>query len=385
MNRALLSLACCLLLNIGGCAVSNLPQPSDSGFPWHDREFDYRPGIVTVTKDDLFRLPPDLRAVLQTPEFRQLRFEQRLDRLMTLVFGPPPRHFNYATGHSSIAAVTWKLKRGDCLSLSVLTYAMGRAMDMSPQIQEVDVPAIFDRRGDLDVVNQHVNVIFHNVRREMANFQNEAQDLIVDFEPEYGSNRKGRTLDENSVLARHYNNLGVDYLASGNATEAYAHFKSAILADPAYAASYTNLATLYRRASLQKDAETLLLSAVALSEPPDVALHSLVALMEDTGRPEEAQLYARRLKARERHDPYFWIGLGILHLKSGEDRKAVDDLEHALEMSNGFGDVHRYLAIAYWRVGNKARAQQQIDALARLDEADPAVSLLRKKLDSPHP
>jgi transglutaminase-like putative cysteine protease len=72
--------------------------------------------------------------------------------------------FAYAGGHSTVAADTWRLRRGDCLSLSVMSVALARALAVPAQVQEVRVPASFDRRGGVDFLNAHVNVLVRNDR-----------------------------------------------------------------------------------------------------------------------------------------------------------------------------------------------------------------------------
>ena len=347
--------------------------------PWQDQAFHFRPELVTLTGESLFKLDPELLEELASPRWQSPGGARRLDHLLDLIFGAKHQSFAYAGGHSTVAAETWRLKRGDCLSLTVLTYAVARAMNMAPIMQEVEVSALYDRRGNLDFVNQHVNVLFRNARWNFYDTLGAAHDIVVDFEPEYGSSKPGRQLSEAAILARFYNNLGVEHLAAGRNDLAYAHFKAAITADPHYAASYSNLAVLYRNGANDRDAETLLKYAVALSDPPDVALRSMRQLLLDQGRTAEASQYGKRLEALRDRDPYHWVGQGLQRLQDGQYRQAAVDLEHALTLANGFPELHRYLAVAYWRLGNPARANEQLAILESLDDRDPSVSALRSK------
>src|SRR5439155_1192340 len=70
-------------------------------------------------------------------------------------------------------------------------------------------------------------------------------DVIIDFEPQVASRREGTVLSDDGIVARFYNNVAAEYLAQGDLTSAYAHFKAAVLADPGYSPSYSNLAQLY--------------------------------------------------------------------------------------------------------------------------------------------
>lgn len=380
MVRKLLAIAV-FLLGLAGCA-SGPVAPATAQLPWHDSAFGHDVSLVTVGRDELFRLDPGMAASLQSPEVLAMTPQHRLKRLLALVFGPDRQRFGYRAGHSTPAAETWRLQRGDCLSLTVLAYAAGRAMGLDAQMQEVRVPVSFDRRGQLDMVNQHVNVLFRRAHRDLRD--SEARDVVVDFDPEFASRKPGQLLSESAVLARYYNNIATEHLAQGRRAAAYAHFKAAILADPAYSASYGNLAVLYRGAGLDTDAEQLLRYAVALGNPADVPMHTLHQLLTEQGRTAEAQRIARALAAGRERDPYHWIGMGVRHLEDGDLREAIDALEHAREMATGFDEVHRYLAVAYWRAGEAGKAREQIALLASSGDKV-GLAKLRRKLQGAQP
>ena len=379
MVRTLLAISV-VLLGLAGCASGPI-APAVAQLPWHDKAFGHDASLVTVGRDDLFRLDPGLAPLLQAPDVLAMTPPHRLKHLLALVFGPDRQRFGYRAGHSTTAAQTWQLQRGDCLSLTVLAYSAGRAMGLDAQMQEVRVPVSFDRRGQLDVVNQHVNVLFRRAHRDLRD--SEARDVVVDFEPEFASRKPGQALSEDAMLARYYNNVATEHLAQGHRAAAYAHFKAAIQADPSYFASYGNLAVLYRGAGLDADAEQLLRHAVALGNPADVPLHTLHQLLTEQGRTAEAERVARALAAGRERDPYHWIGMGVRHLEDGEIRQAIDALEHARAMVTGFDEVHRYLALAYWRAGDAGKAREQIALLASSGDKVGLAKLRQKMQGAP--
>ena len=116
-----------------------------------------------------------------------------------------------------------------------------------------------------------------------------------------------------------------------------------------------------------------------------MVLHSLHRLLVDQGRDAEAAGYERELQARREQDPYYWVGLGFRHLGAGETRLAIRALERARGLSNGFAEVHRYLAVAYWRAGEQARANEQLAMLASIDGGTGGSSTLKKKLRAAQP
>ncbi|MBC7602260.1 MAG: hypothetical protein H7255_06305, partial [Ramlibacter sp.] len=359
MLRSMLVVTACAAI-LAGCASA--PQEPER-IPWRDSAFSYRPGTVEVSREELFRLDPELERSVFNPPPDQLSPSQKLKHLMAVIFGPGAKQFNYMAGHSTTASQTWRLGRGDCLSLTVLTYAVGRAMGMPAQMQEVSTPVLFDRRGQFDFVNQHVNVKFrraHKVLTEDA----EARDVVIDFEPDFVSPRPGRPLTEDGIYARYLNNIGTEHLALGERELAYAHYKAAILADPAYAASYANLALLYRQSSLMAEAEQLLRRSMALEAEADVPLLALQQMLNEQGREGESRRYESVLQTRQSRDPYYWINVGVQALQTGDHRKAIRALEQARDMTGNFREVHAFLALAYWRAGEQARATEELSTLA---------------------
>jgi len=377
--KALWVAGCFIVL--AGCAAAP-PASLPAHLLWQDQAFDYDAALVSVGKRDLFQLGDDLLSKLHDPSIQNSSAQYRLHYLVSILFGPKAKEFPYSVGHSTIAAETWRRKTGDCLSLTVLSYSLANALGMSVQMQEVRVPVVFDRRGNVEFLNRHVNVLIRGAGElYLIAGSMRSGDMIIDFEPQVASRREGMALSDDAILARFYNNVAAEYLAQGDLTLAYAHFKAAVLADPGYSPSYSNLAQLYIRRGFLQSAERLLLHAIALSDDADIALRSLHQLLISQGRESEAEKYTQILHARQEKDPYYWLGVGLDQLQRGNYRKAISALEHAQELTTGFQEVHRYLAIAYWRAGKQPQAKNQLSVLASLMLDDSGLAALRKKFN----
>jgi tetratricopeptide (TPR) repeat protein len=368
-----------------GCAINPAAVPAPS-MVWHDALFEWSPSRVTITQEALFTLEPMLAEKLSDPALKKLSNARKLEHVMNLLYGQEMRRFDYSAGHSTTALDTWVQRKGDCLSLTVLVYAMGRKLDMQPVMQEVKVLPLIDRRGNVDYFNHHVNALFpRSGPAQTLEGRLTATNMVLDFEPQIGSQLRGEALSEAAILARFYNNLGAEFLVNQQLPQAYAHFKAAIATDGRYAASYTNLASLYRSAGLVVDAENLLRQAIGMSGVIDVPLHLLHQLLQAQGRQVEAQKIQNQLQSRRTQDPYYWAALGLQHLKDAQFSRAIDALEQAQTLSSGFDEVHRLLAVAYWRAGQPSRADQQLSLMAQSNFDPQGVSELRKKFRSPAP
>lgn len=371
---------CVALMALGGCATST-GAGAPVELPWLDEAFDHRDTLVTVGKEELFRLPDELARIVDTAELKIAPGMTRLRHLTAVVHGPDKRGFTYVSGNSTTAAQTWARRAGDCLSLTVLAYATARALGLASDMQEVQTPIAFDRTGRFDVLYQHVNLVV-SLRQTVFGETGYGQptDVVIDFDPNVGAGRRGMSLTEDGILSRYYNNIAVEHLTADRQALAYAHFRAAIKADPTFAAPYASLAILYRAKGFNAQAEQLLNVALRMSPRPDLPLRALHDLMEQQGRTAEAKAFARQLEARQAWDPYYWTGRGVRHLEDGEARRAVNALERARELAPGFPEVRRYLAVAYVRNGNPKLAAEELKALESMQDQTKLAWLRRKLL-----
>ncbi len=363
-----------------GCASAPM-APLASNDVWLDKAFDYRSARVTVNEQDLFQLQPELLAELRSPRLQDATADRRLQYVVDNVVLNKQQPFVYATGVSTVASETWRARRGDCLSLTVLTYAMAQELRLPAVVQESRSFSLFDRRGGTDYQVGHVNVF---VDRLMGIGDGAAisltQGVVIDFEPSYSSARAGVKLSRAGILARYYNNTAAEYLAVEDFDMAYAHFKAAIEADPDFVPARTNLAWLYRSRGYFKEAEQVLVAAVVRKGETDGAILALHRMLLAQGRLEEASKYEALRRAHQEREPYYWIDEGLVQLQARNYQRAIKYLEKAQELTAGFSEVHRYLAFAYLQAGKPEKAQEQLATLALLNSEDPALGLIQRKI-----
>ncbi|PRC94617.1 tetratricopeptide repeat protein [Solimicrobium silvestre] len=377
-----------LVLFLSACSSIN-PPPGVTPIPieqlaWQDAFFAYDPSLVTIHRQDLFYLNPALTAQINAVLARRMAMPARLNQLLTIVFGSTHTIFPYRAGHSTIASETWKNKYGDCISLTMLSYAVGKALQLPIEMQEVESATLFDRREQIDFINEHVNIIVNNSQQiELKEKTLGARDFVIDFEPEFAVFERGRSLTEDGIAARFYNNLASEYFANDQPRLAYAYFKAAIYIDPSYAESYSNLAQLYRSKDLLADAEKMLRYCLQINPNAEIAMTSLRDLLTQQNRTDEAQHYTDLLKQWQYKNPYHWLRLGIYQINHQQFSDAVDSLEHAAEITHGFEEVHANLALAYWHNKQEKKAREQLNILTKLNPNNARISVLNKMFNTP--
>ncbi len=368
----------CLLL--GACASAPDPVPPMVAF-FRDEAFQPPTAFRIETHDDVFELDPALQKQLHGLALQGKGTEQRLKILLAHLYTDTGIRLSYASGHSTGAAQTWANKQGDCLSLTILAYAAAKALGITAHMQEVPGPAVVDRRGQIDFVNGHVNL--HVPTRSSVSLGSrvfESGGFIVDFQPHSALRNLGTRLEEREILARFYNNRASEHLAQGQDDLAYRYFRVAGEADMRYAPIFSNLAVLYGRKGMATEAEAALRYAITLSGNSDVALKGLHQLLQTQGRLDEAEQIAQELRQWQDASPYYWLERGKAALLAGQAARAVDALERAQALANGFADLHYHLALAYARSGQADKAQAQQALLRSLVGDNPALALLGKKI-----
>jgi len=371
---------------LAGCAApAPKPTPLSSADLWQDGAFAYQANraadAVVETGATLFALRPDMVAAVQGRDRPGQSRQHRLQKILDLLYTDKGIRLAYNAGHSTGAQATWDAQTGDCLSLTILVYALAREVGIPAQMQEVRVPLAVDRRLGVDFISGHVNVLVNNpgwIRIDGREYGDSS--LVIDFEPLVGSIRAGEALTEEQVLARFYNNRATEHLVQGELERAYAYYRAALLQDPYFAPAYANLAQLYSHRGLAGPAERLLRHSLALKGTGYAPLRELIALLESQGRGAEAQVFAQELAKRRREDPYHWLGNGLDALARGANSEAVDALEQAARLTTGFAEVHFNLALAYARNGQPQQAQRQLALLQGLGRDSPSVAVLQRKL-----
>lgn len=359
---------------LAGCAGPRTPAPPEEP-PWHDARFGYDARPTTLAGDEVFRLDPELAAKLAAADLQALPPLARAQRLMSLIFGPDRGQFSYESGRSTIAAETWRLRRGDCISLTVLAYAAARALGLAAEIHEVDQPALHERRDGYEYVNHHVDL-----RIEISPQAGLARGhvLVIDFDPDASPARQAEPLSPAQVVARLYSNWGAERLIAGDRTAAYSWLKASLLKDPAHSPAYANLALLYRQDGLAADAERLLRQGITAGTRPANTLRALHQLLLEQGRSTEAEAVAGQLLQYRQSDPVYWVARAEQLLSENRPAEAVRALERAQALTAGFGEVHQKLAVAYAQLGKAEAARNQLALLAAIDHREPR-TLFRKK------
>lgn len=353
--------------------VNNTPPSfADALFPGYDK-------IALLDHQDIFSLPSDLVADLNRPEIQKLSAHGRTQHFLNLVYSQDISPFTYNADETTIVRKTWSEKTGNCISLTLLAYAIGRELKLPIVMQDVEIPAQFDRRGRLEFLNTHVNAMVMTKDFWFESDTTQRGYLIVDFEPQILFLKAGRALTENEMRSRFYNNLGAEFMEKGEPVKAYAYLKAALQTASNNSLALNNLAQLYLQAGAPQLAEESLKRALALKPDDVVVMRSLQAVYEQQKRFNEATALAPAIRASDEQNPHYWTGLGLYSMQQKNYAEAIRHLERAEKMTSGFAEIHQALAEAYLKTASLEKANMQIKKLVNLMPSHPKSRLLKTK------
>ncbi len=320
------------------------------------------PDRILAVSDDMRRfLAEQVSDHAQSPLARQ-----RL--LMEAVFSQAGLDLTYDDSVTRTVSETFRDRRGNCLSFTLLYVALARELGLNVSYQEVS-DSLWHRQGDTILKRAHINVLAHLSGRRH----------IVDFEPglQFAAPRT-RIVSEARALAHFYNNRGMELLLDGRVEEGVAWVRRATELDPRFVPAWSNLGVALRKSGRDSEAERAYRAALEM-EPLNVqALSNLMSLMQRRQDADEAARLEKRLRQARRGDPYSQYEDGLAAERHGNLDQALRLFRRAVRLQPGDEMFHLAQFRVYYRLGDQRRAQEALVRAGELARAGPDSAIGRK-------
>lgn len=325
------------------------------------------------TAEEIMAIPPALRALLHErviapPGSR----EMRVQRLVALVFDPDGLAVEYDNERTRTVAETWRDRRANCLSYTLLFVALARAAGLDAQVQEVgEVLAWYRDEGVIYSAN-HVN----------AGIRTGIQHQTVDVDRNILATRnRPRGVSDARAFAHFHNNRGAELMAEGDLEGARASLEAALRADRRFVPIWNNLGVLLQRQDDPQGARHALDAARMLDPDHAATLSNLVALHRRAGESELAEQFARRLDRVQHGDPFHQFMRALECEDEGDYECAIADYRNAIRSQSGEHQFHFGLARVYFLAGHPERAERELARALALGDSPPVREVYRRKLD----
>lgn len=346
------------LLGLAGCASAPAPAPQVDANLLRDQDFQPR----TEPRRDIFALTPAMQDFLRGEVKRSVMSYGKVEGLINALYAGNKLILEYESSKTRDAAEAFDARSGNCLSLAVMTAAFAREMGLAIQYREVLTEQLWMQDRDFVVYAGHVNLTLGRRDMTVKVINGHNSELIVDFLPRQQLlGQRARVVSEARIEAMYHNNRAAELIVEHDWRGAYWHARDAIMTDPTYAAPYNALGVIYQRRGQTALAEAAFRETLRLEADNTRALANLAALLEETGRIDEARVVSAELKRVQPEPPFHHFRLAKAALVRGEYSQARDGFQEALRRNGQYAEIHLGLAAAYLGLGDARRAKTELE------------------------
>lgn len=318
---------------------------SDDAFPSFQE-------YLVETPEQIFYLDEDAKAFINK-QGRGIRTEEaKIRRFAKAIFERTDLSMNYASDANTTASVTFQEAKANCLSLSIMTYAMAKHAGFDSHFQIVNIPEYWTRRNGYSMLNGHINI---NIKpRAIVSVQTLfSNGFVVDFDSEIrAKNFPSEPVDESIVISMFYNNKGADALLQKKLNKAYAYFRASVLNNPSHSATWVNLGYLYRLANDYGKAEMAYKQAIALNQGQLTAWENLSILYKVQGKTKQAADIRHEIEQKRKDNPFYHQMLAEIDRDYGDFESSISHYLNAINLDRNQHQFYFGIATAYFEKGD---------------------------------
>ncbi|WP_281557397.1 tetratricopeptide repeat protein [Thalassomonas sp. RHCl1] len=370
----------CLLLcslTLTACQSTKFESPPatqvDTSFYLDEQFPDYH--LVDVeSAEEIFAIDDEMRLMVAEQVAPEHNFKKRAIKLLRQIFKKDNLGLAYQSGANVIATDAYHKNIANCLSLTIMSYALAREAELNVTFQEVLIPEYWVRHGEHNMLTGHVNLRLTADKRPSETIIFGGNDIEVDFDPfVMKKSFPKRAITRNTVLAMFYNNKGAQAMVNSDYIGAYAYLKAATLSDPGFSTAWGNLGLLYRYNEQRELAKRAYRHAISLSKRNFTAMSNLALLLKGEGQFEEAEKIKQGIVRKREKNPYYHALLADEAFHDGDADLAVRLYKKAIRLDNKAHEFYFGLAKAYYqqdRLDSAKRAMKKAIALNRVPKTE---------------
>jgi len=335
-----------------------------------DEQFNSEDSISIETSHEVFKLDDDMRAMVQAKLINNLTASQKAKVLLEHLFDEENISLNYE-GNANVTAIqAYRSKSANCMSLTIMAYALAKEAGMNISFQEVDVPEYWVRNGQYSLLTGHVNLIVKEndgVNRRVVWGERSTQ---IDFDPFVAKKHfPSHIIKKHTLLAMFYNNKGAEALVNNDLTTAYQYIKAATQTDPLFASAWGNLGILYKLSNNYDIAESAYRHAVSLKPNNLTSLGNLALLLNKQGRVDEAKPIDEYIFKRRIKNPYYHALLANEAFFNKSYQQALQHYKKAISLDDEQHEFYFGLAKTYFKQDRLRLAKRAMSKAVALTKA----------------
>jgi len=339
--------------------------------------------IELETEDEIFALDDRVKSFLKAKLSRNDSARDKVHTLVSSIFDHSDLHLLYENSANTIAVDTFQNKAANCLSLSILTYAMAEYAGLDVTFQEVFIPEFWTMRNGFSLRNGHINLVIYpqeKVHREVV--YGPKKGVEVDFDRTIRKKKlPKKQIGKKRVVAMFYNNKGADALVNGDMVRAYAYFRQAVLLEPNFGAAWVNLGIIYRRGGYLPLAEQSYQQALVINDDDTTAMENLAYVYELSERGVKAQQIRNILKRKRLSNPNYHFILGEQAYFRDDWHQAIGHYRAAIRLDKRKHEFYFAVSKAYYQLGDINRSQDYLKRAKKIAKEDSIEARYQGKLN----
>ena len=328
---------------------------------FNDQAFQNYSKINIENEQQIFYLDDDIKKIVATKLLPINDPKDRAKNLLKQIFKNRNVGIVYSNTANLTASDTFHSNQANCLSLTIMAYALAKEANLNMRFQEVDIPEFWVRNGQYNMLTGHVNLLL--ITDKFANSQvvYGRGQLQIDFDP-YVLKKKfpSHFIDKKRVVAMYYVNKAAQAIVDKRYIESYAYSKAAIIEDPSFSNAWGNLGLLYRLNNLYNLAEQTYLHALKLDHENNTVLSNYAYLLKLNGNISQYESITTKLKNKRKHNPYYQALLADEANYRGDYLTAIKHYRKAIALDNSIHEFYFGLAKVYYHLKKLHKAKRAL-------------------------
>ncbi|MEW6991651.1 tetratricopeptide repeat protein [Colwelliaceae bacterium 6441] len=327
-----------------------------------DDEFISSGKINIESEQEIFALDDEMKEMVNREILRYKDPKKRAKLLLKQLFSKEDINLAYQNSANLTARQAYRNQSANCLSLTIMAYALAKEANLDVNFQEIKVPEYWVRNGQYNMLTGHVNLALKEPRESYKMIVYQSEILQIDFDPEiYKRSFPKKFINKNTVIAMFYNNKGAENLVSGNYSLAYAYFKKATFIDPSFSSAWGNLAILYKLKKRNKIAKKSYELAIALDPNNLTAISNLSRLLRESGEIAQSDKMNESIHNKRYKNPYYHGLLAEEAFYNGANDNAIMHYKKAISMNRRVHEFYFGIAKVYLAQNDHENAQRAMN------------------------
>jgi len=369
---------------LSACQSNNTAviSPKEADFLYVDQQFASSSLISIESEQVIFKLDAEMLALVEGKLSTSQSHKVKARRLLEHIFSQDNIALSYQSHANVTAREAFHSATANCLSLTIMAYALANAADLKVSFQRVEVPEYWIRNGHYNLLIGHVNLLISGRKKPEIQVIYGNDDITIDFDPHIiKQSFSKKIITKNTVLAMFYNNKGGQALVAKDYPLAYRYLKAATKNDPLFSSAWGNLAVLYKLTNNIEVAELTYRHAIAVNGNNFTALANLAILLRNKNETGEAEIIEQGLHNKRNKNPYYHAVLGDEAYHRGDYNRALNHYKSALKLNKKVHEFYFGLAKVYYRLDNPALARRMMRKAIRFNKIKSTESRYVAKLN----